>query len=125
MRISFDLDGTLAFPADSRRCDPRLPFLERPATALGLRTGTHALLQSLADHGHEVWIYTESLRGKRELTDWLMGCGIVLGGVVNRQIHESRWLEVGCPQPKPRKCPLGWTPFSNQQELKISYGMRV
>jgi hypothetical protein len=21
--------------------------------------------------------------------------------------------------------PVGWTPFSNQQELKISYGMRV
>ena len=105
MRISFDLDGTLAFPVDSGRCDPRLPLLERPASALGLRTGAHALLQALIEHGHDVRIYTESLRGKRELIEWLTRCGITPGGVVNGQIHEARWIEEGSQQPKPRKFP--------------------
>lgn len=46
-------------------------------------------LRELQTDGHEVWIYTSSLRSKRYLYLWLLCAGIRLGGVVNAIAHAN------------------------------------
>lgn len=93
MRIAFDLDGTL-IPArggtESVRFAPlRLVFRER------LRPGARQLLRDLAADGHDVWIYTTSLRSPLYLHAWFRLLGVCLGGVVNKLRHDAAL--VGAP----------------------------
>lgn len=87
MRIAFDIDGTLTplgpgqFP-----CSP-LPFPLRLFFREPLREGAVALMRALQADGHEVWIYTSSLRSPRYLRLWLRCAGIRLAGAVNGAMH--------------------------------------
>jgi hypothetical protein len=91
MRIAFDLDDTLI---PTRPDVPRergtvyavvgLLFRER------LRRGTCQLLRQLKGEGHDVWLYTTSLRSPLTLTVWFRCLGIALGGVINQTKHNER-----------------------------------
>ncbi|WP_057916484.1 hypothetical protein [Lysobacter antibioticus] len=89
MRIAFDMDGTLTplgkaqFPSAVLRFPMNLFFREP------LREGAIELMRELQADGHELWIYTSSLRSKAYLHLWLFFAGIRLGGVVNGVSHSS------------------------------------
>jgi hypothetical protein len=87
MRIAFDLDDTLI------PCAYRFP-VERPtllARCLGcepLRLGAHALLRALRAGGHELWVYTTSLRSPWSVRLQFLSYGARLGGVVTGATEE-------------------------------------
>lgn len=87
MRVAFDLDDTLL--------SARGPFLtERPSGLLlpwltpeHLRAGSSGLLQEIISAGHEVWIYTTSLRPVWFIHLIFRAYGVSLSGVVNHRVH--------------------------------------
>lgn len=88
MRIAFDLDNTLIpyqneFPTEIRNWHQRLFNTER------LRYGTPALLKKIQREGHEVWIYTSSMRSAGHIRRTFRSYGLRLDGVINFQIHHK------------------------------------
>ena len=89
MRIAFDIDGTLTplgrvrFECAQPRFPSRLVFHEP------LRQGAIELMHALKADGHEIWIYTTSLRSRFYLFFWFYAFGIRLGGAVNGGLHAS------------------------------------
>ena len=86
MRIAFDIDDTLVLP-HGHGSEPapwpwRLVYRER------LRQGAKELLRELSEQGHEVWIYTTSLRNPRYIKGWLKRFGVRIADVVNQTRHE-------------------------------------
>jgi len=85
MRIAFDLDGTVVpmsagqFPALPSRWPWRAVFRER------LRDDTITLMRELRGQGHEVWIYTSSLRPIGYIRLWFLSCRVSLSGVINAE----------------------------------------
>jgi hypothetical protein len=85
MRIAFDLDGTIVpssvgqFPASPSRW-PWRTFFREP-----LRDETITLMRELRGQGHEVWIYTSSLRPSIYIRLWFLSCRVRLSGVVNAE----------------------------------------
>src|SRR5689334_12179167 len=95
MRISFDLDDTLILKTVEGCTDPTLPPLKRNSTDERLREGTKELLCALAGRGCEIWIYSNSFRGKTELLNWFSQCGLPVRNVVNQQMHDVKRAELG------------------------------
>lgn len=105
--ISFDLDGTLLCDGNEELADPEVPTLMGPFGCREdrMRLGAVPLLRGLADEGHLIWIYTQSLRGRSEVMGWFAGFGISLAGYVNLPIHENACDQRGVVGKLPRKCP--------------------
>jgi hypothetical protein len=87
MRIAFDLDGTLVpmFPGQ---------FPARPAPGPWawlfrepLRSNAPALLRALRADGHDLWIYTSSLRSPARIRGLFLAHGVRLDGVVEATRH--------------------------------------
>ncbi len=89
MRIAFDIDGTLTPLGNGQFRSASLAFPTRLLFREPLREGTVALMRELQADGHDLWIYTSSLRSKRYLYLWLLCAGIRLGGVVNGTVHAN------------------------------------
>ena len=87
MRIAFDLDGTLT-PIGigqfrvSVNSFPMSLFFREP-----LREGTVQLMRELSSNGHELWIYTSSLRTRFYIWLWFLSVGVRLKGIVNGDVH--------------------------------------
>jgi hypothetical protein len=87
MRIAFDLDGTLTpigigqFSASVASL-PMSLFFREP-----LRDGAVQLMRELSSNGHELWIYTSSLRTRFYIWLWFLSVGVRLKGVVNGDVH--------------------------------------
>jgi len=105
MRVSFDLDDTLIFKSVEGPTDASLPPLQRSYSEERLRAGTLEVMQALAERGHEIWVYTNSFRGKTELLNWFAECGLPVANVVNQQIHDIKRTELGTESLSPAKCP--------------------
>ena len=85
MRISFDLDETLT-TSRLAEAEPGQAwwgwfFFQEP-----LRRGTRNLLKNLRSQGHEVWIYTSSVRSVTTISWWFASYGITLDGIVNERL---------------------------------------
>lgn len=104
MRISFDLDDTLiCFSVDVSR-EPSLPWLLRLFVYdEPLRSGTCRLIRELQSKGHEVWIYTTSLRKERSVRFWLWAHGIHVTRVVNGAEHANLFGLGTSPSKQPHK----------------------
>lgn len=87
MRIAFDLDGTLV-PLSGGKEAVTLPVL-RTFFREHLRGGATQLLRRLVTDGHDVWIYTTSLRSTFYVRTWFRLMGVKLGGVVNKASHDA------------------------------------
>lgn len=94
MRIAFDLDDTLfgqKFPLEPapRGLLARVTYHER------LRIGTVGLLDVLNRMGHEVWIYTTSLRSPTAVrrTFWLHGARV--RRIINQKHHAAKRAILG------------------------------
>ena len=105
--ISFDLDGTLLCAENVELADQGLLSLMGPFDCREdrLRLGALPLLKGLSDEGHRIWIYTQSLRGRGEVTGWFSDMGVVLSGYVNLPLHEIACEQHGVVGRRPRKCP--------------------
>src|SRR5262249_18029459 len=106
MRIAFDLDDTLipsthSFPTEPRPQGLRAWFfgMER------LRAGTGPLFQQLQRAGHEVWIYTTSLRIGLAARQLFLCHGARISGCVNQIIHNRRIAELWPMSPACSKYP--------------------
>src|SRR5271166_5684580 len=87
MRIAFDLDGTLIpLPGSAMATEPRR-FLPSLIWREPVRKGAPMLLRELRREGHEVWIYTTSLRDPVRLRHWYAALGVRLDGIVNATRH--------------------------------------
>jgi hypothetical protein len=89
MRIAFDLDGLLIPAPGSRMLAERLGLIACAISREPMRAGAPALMRSLRQQGHEVWIYTTSLRSPRRLRFWFACLGVRLHGVVNKEVHDQ------------------------------------
>jgi hypothetical protein len=105
MRISFDLDGTLILKQDGSRVESALPPFLRAGIEERLREGTKDLMEQLKGRGCEIWIYTNSYRGRSDLMAWFSRCGLPVAGVVNQQLHDLKRSEPGAPAVGPGKFP--------------------
>jgi len=105
MRVSFDLDDTLIFKTLEGPTDDSLPPLQRSYQEERLRAGTREVMEALAERGHELWIYTNSFRGKTELLNWFEACGLPVFNIVNQQMHDMKRSELGPETLSPAKCP--------------------
>lgn len=87
MRIAFDLDGTLVpmfagqFPAHCAGWTWAWPLREP------LRSNAPALMRGLRADGHDLWIYTSSLRSPARIRGLFLAHGVRLDGVVNALRH--------------------------------------
>lgn len=105
MRISFDLDDTLICYKPGVPAERPLPWLLRAfSTKEPLRLGAYELMTTLAQNGHELWIYTTSYRAPHLVKRWLRFYGIRVAGVINQVVHETRlreWSLSQCPSKYP------------------------
>lgn len=90
IRISFDIDDTLACQLDHSDVEPsRLPACVHRWLGEPLRFGTRALTRELRRQGCSVWVYTSSGRTPSYIKRWLMLYGIRVDGVVNSVSHSQ------------------------------------
>ncbi len=88
VRISFDIDDTLACQADhSAAEDSRLPECVHRWLGEPLRNGTRALIRELRRQQCSIWVYTSSGRTPAYIRRWLLLYGIHVDGVVNSVRH--------------------------------------
>lgn len=90
MRIAFDLDNTLIiaghpFPLEPMGINP-LRWIFLPER---LRMGTVQLCRQLRKEGHEIWVYTSSMRSVWHIRKVFWLHGIHLHGVVNQMVHDE------------------------------------
>ena len=96
MRISFDIDDTLAcLPEHSDVEDSKLPEFVHRWLGEPLRVGTRSLIRDLRRQGCSVWIYTSSGRTPAYIRRWLMLYGIRVDGVVNSDRHAHALAQRG------------------------------
>ncbi|MEQ9724759.1 hypothetical protein ABRP29_03900 [Pseudomonas sp. WHRI 8822A] len=89
LRISFDIDDTLACQALHSDAEPsRLPAFIHRWLGEPLRIGTRSLIRELRRQNCSVWIYTSSGRTPAYIRRWLMLHGIHVDGVVNSVRHK-------------------------------------
>ena len=89
MRIAFDIDGTLTPLGRSQFSSVHLPFPIRIVFREPLREGARQLMRELRADGHDLWIYTTSLRSKTYIHLWFLFFGIRLGGAINGDTRSS------------------------------------
>jgi hypothetical protein len=101
MRIAFDLDDTL-IPCNCGFLTERPPrrLLARLLCRTPVRLGTTRLLRTLTRQGHDLWIYTTSLRGRFLLRQLLNLSGVRIGGAINGDVHAKR-VAMGCSKYPP------------------------
>ncbi len=92
MRISFDLDETLISASDSWQVEPDLPGFRDDRERL--RLGTSQLFRWLRSEGHEIWIYTNSYRGFKDLARWFTACRLPVDEVINQIKHDEKRFEL-------------------------------
>jgi hypothetical protein len=88
LRISFDLDETIISRNIDWEVEPNLKGLR--GGQWRLRKGTVELFKWIREHNHEIWIYTNSYTGWRDIAFWFNDCGIPVDGVINQIIHEQK-----------------------------------
>lgn len=89
MRIAFDLDGTLIPAPGSPMRTEHCSRLARFISSEQMRESAPMLLNELRRQGHEVWLYTSSLRSPARLRFWFASFGVRLDGIVNLARHTS------------------------------------
>ncbi len=104
MRIAFDLDGTLVPASGGFATEPPQSIVLGWLVSEQLRTGATALLRDLATAGHELWVYTTSLRPLWMVRLLFRAYGAGLAGVVNQAVHD-RAVGKALPGTRPSKYP--------------------
>ncbi|MFO0714401.1 MAG: hypothetical protein U0353_31460 [Sandaracinus sp.] len=88
MRIAFDLDDTL-IPGERTFEVEALGVLGRFVGAERLRAGVPGAMARLRAAGHELWVYTSSLRSSTSIRITFLAHGVWIDGVVNQHLHDT------------------------------------
>ena len=91
MRISFDLDETIISRNIDWEEEPGLKGFR--GNKERLRKGTVELFKWIREQNHEIWIYTNSYRGRKALESWFRDCGIPVDGVIDQFVHDEKRYE--------------------------------
>ena len=91
MRISFDLDETIISRNIDWEVEPNLKGFRGDEERL--RKGTVELFKWIRKQNHEIWIYTNSYRGRKSLKTWFHDCGIPVDGVIDQIVHDQKRYE--------------------------------
>ena len=91
MRISFDLDETLISSNIDWEVEPDLKGFRGEKERL--RKGTVELFNWIREQNHEIWIYTNSYRGRRSLEAWFQECGLPVDVVIDQIVHDQKRSE--------------------------------
>lgn len=95
MRISFDIDDTLILHGKRMAREKSwAPDWLTDRFSEPLRAGARNLFAALKQNGHEVWIYTTSLRSPRYIHFWLWLHSVKVDGIVNEDIHFAKLKEI-------------------------------
>ncbi|MGS7252925.1 hypothetical protein ACQ7NP_17565 [Pseudomonas anuradhapurensis] len=122
VRISFDIDDTLACQADHAAAEhSKLPAFVHRWLGEPLRSGTRALIRDLRRQGCSIWIYTSSGRTPSYIRRWLMLYGIRVDGVVNSDRHQHALARNGLGH-APSKLPSA---FDIDLHVDDSEGVRL
>lgn len=87
VRIAFDLDDTLIPCLHEFETEPR-PLWARLFAREQLRLGTVGLLRQIIASGHDVWVYTKSLRSSFAVRLLFLAYGVRIGGCINAHYHQ-------------------------------------
>jgi len=91
MRIAFDLDDTLIPSVHTFATEqPPRRLLGWMFCRIPLRLGTTRLLRTLTNQGHDLWIYTTSLRSRFLIRQLFNIPGVRIGGVINGDDHATQ-----------------------------------
>jgi hypothetical protein len=105
MRVSFDIDDTLVLRGEQTAVETGLlPDWLLRRMCEPLRAGSKKLFHELKQQGHEVWIYTSSLRSIFHIRYWLALHGLRADGIVNDDVHRARLEEISLEE-TPSKYP--------------------
>ncbi len=122
LRVSFDVDDTLACSGEPGCCETSLvPSPIRRWLGEPLRQGTTALIRELRRRGCSVWIYTSSGRTPFYIRRWLLLHGIRVDGVVNSERHRAGLAAHGLER-RPSKFPPA---FGIDLHVDDSEGVRM
>lgn len=94
MRIAFDLDDTIIPAPGSPMAAEPIGRVARLISSEPLRKGAPSLMKLLWREGHEVWLYTTSLRSPFKLRLWFASFGVALDGVVNQATHDAAMAKI-------------------------------
>jgi hypothetical protein len=96
MRIAFDIDDTLIPGMHSFPTEP-LPrgFLAQWFCTEPLRLGAASLIQEIRRAGHDVWIYTTSLRPPLQTRIAFYFQGAPIGKFINDDVHRRKMSSLG------------------------------
>ena len=89
VRVAFDLDGTLIPVGRQFQTEPPARRVLGVLANERLRAGAGSLLRELVAEGHEVWVYTTSLRPEWQIRLLFRAYGVRLSGVVNQGVHDE------------------------------------
>ncbi len=108
MRIAFDVDDTLipsvrTFPTEV----PPRRLLGRLFCRIPVRLGTTRLLRILTRQGHDLWIYTTSLRSRFLIRQIVNISQVKIGGVVNGDVH-AKHVAKDAQNSRPRSVSTCW-----------------
>lgn len=96
MRISFDLDDFLICYQPGIPQEPsRIPFLLLAWFEEPLRLGAQELMRELTAQGHELLVYTTSLREPWHVRLWLRFYGIQVGDVITGNRNDAALRAAG------------------------------
>lgn len=118
MTISFDLDDTL-IPGTKRFDTERQNFVHRLLGLEKIRLGTVELFNELRAQGHQVFIYTTSLRSTAKILFTFYAYGIPVDKAINQQLHEKR---LGHNSTRSSKYPPA---FNIDVHIDDSLGLRI
>ena len=122
LRVSFDVDDTLACSGEPGCCETSLvPSPIRRWLGEPLRLGSTALIRELRRRGCSVWIYTSSGRTPFYIRRWLLLHGIRVDGVVNSERHRAGLAAHGLER-RPSKFPPA---FGIDLHVDDSEGVRM
>jgi len=104
MRVAFDLDDTLVPTSVGFATEPPRSIVLGWLASERLRSGAAALFRDLAAAGHELWVYTTSLRPPWTVRLLFRAYGVRLAAVVNQAAHD-REVARALRGPGPSKYP--------------------
>lgn len=95
MKISFDLDGTLIPRYEDEFQTEALSFWQKVLGVEPMRKGAPGFLKRLKKGGHQVGIYTSSLRKKKTVMFWLWTYSVKLDFFINATLSDKRTRKLG------------------------------
>ena len=88
MIISFDLDDTL-IPSTKEFLTEKQNILHKLLGIEKIRLGTIKLIEELRQNGHQIYVYTTSMRSEFKIKFFFFSYGMSVDFVINQQKHKK------------------------------------